>query len=272
MTATVTAPAVIGAVTTGSAIGETVAGAFTMPHATTPTIEFCGELVHLDHQPFTVGRDADLVIDDDNRFLHRQFLALSEQQGIWLLANVGNQLTATVSDTDGRLEAFLAPGAVLPLVFDETVVRFTAGPTTYELTVQLPDPAFVASDVDENDQGDTTIGRVVMTPDQLRLVLALAEPALLGTGRAGSTLPSSGEAAQRLGWTTTKFNRKLDNVCQKLAAQGVRGLHGEPGRLASNRRARLVEYALAVRLVTRDDLELLDTPDPASDEPRDEPD
>jgi hypothetical protein len=108
----------------------------------------------------------------------------------------------------------------------------------------------VTSDVDQNEQGDTTIGRVVMTPDQLRLVLALAEPALRGTGRAGSTLPSSGEAAQRLGWKTTKFNRKLDNVCQKLAAQGVRGLHGEPGRLASNRRARLVEYALAVRLVT----------------------
>jgi hypothetical protein len=95
----------------------------------------------------------------------------------------------------------------------------------------------------------------------MRLVLALAEPALRGTGRAGSTLPSSGEAAQRLGWTTTKFNRKLDNVCQKLAAQGVRGLHGEPGRLASNRRARLVEYALAVRLVTRDDLHLLDDAD-----------
>jgi hypothetical protein len=72
-------------------------------------------------------------------------------------------------------------------------------------------------------------------------------------------MPSSGEAAQRLGWTTTKFNRKLDNVCQKLSAQGVRGLHGEPGRLASNRRARLVEYALAVRLVTRDDLALIDS-------------
>jgi hypothetical protein len=243
---------------TPSTMSETVVGAPAMPHETTPTIEFCGETISIADTPFTIGRDADLMVDDANRFLHRHFLALNEQQGIWLLANVGSQLTATVSDTAGRLEAFLAPGAVLPLVFDETVVRFTAGPTTYELAVRLPDPAFVTSDVDENEHGDTTIGRVVMTPDQLRLVLALAEPALRGTGRAGSTLPSSGEAAQRLGWTSTKFNRKLDNVCQKLAAQGVRGLHGEPGRLASNRRARLVEYALAVRLVTRDDLRLLD--------------
>lgn len=244
-------------------IGETGGGVSTMTRATAPTIEFCGDTIPVDRQPFTVGRDADLVVDDDNRFLHRQFLALSEQQGIWLLANVGTQLTATVSDCAGRLEAFLAPGAVLPLVFDDTVVRFTAGPTTYELTVQLTDPTFVASHVDRDARGDTTIGRVVMTPDQLRLVLALAEPALLGTGRAGSTLPSSGDAARRLGWTPTKFNRKLDNVCQKLTAQGVRGLHGQPGRLASNRRARLVEYALAVRLVTRDDLRLLDTGDGA---------
>ena len=222
-----------------------------------PEVHFCGEVAPVTHEPFTIGRDADLVIEDDNRFLHRRFLSLSTSQGVWLLANVGTQLTATVSDPEGRLEAFLSPGAVLPLVFGETLVRFTAGPTSYEFSVVLPDPAFVAGQIDENDSGDTTVGRTVMTPDQLRLILALAEPALLGRARRGTALPSSADAAHRLGWTTTKFNRKLDNVCQKLAAQGVRGLHGEPGRLASNRRARLVEYALAVRLVTRDDLALI---------------
>jgi len=222
-----------------------------------PEIEFCGEVVSVDHEPFTIGRDADFVVEEDNRFLHRQFLSLSSSQSVWLLANIGTRLTATASDSDGLLEAFLSPGAVLPLVFDETFVRFTAGPMFYEFSIRLPDPEFVASKIDENESGDTTIGRTVMTPDQLRLILALAEPALSGRTQSGTELPSSGEAAQRLGWTTTKFNRKLDNVCRKLAAQGVRGLHGEPGRLASNRRARLVEYALAVRLVTRDDLGLI---------------
>ncbi len=232
-----------------------------------PGIEFCGAVVEVDRDPFTIGRDADFVVEDDNRFLHRRFLSLSQSHGVWLLANVGAQLTATVSDRDGRLEAFLSPGGVLPLVFEQTLVRFTAGPTSYELQISLPDPAFIASRIDENDSGDTTVGRTVMTPDQIRLVLALAEPALLGRARGGTAMPSSAEAAQRLGWTTTKFNRKLDNVCQKLSAQGVRGLHGEPGRLASNRRARLVEYALAVRLVTRDDLELIDRPSMVDDGP-----
>lgn len=236
----------------------------------TPTIDFCGIQTAVDRDPYTIGRDADLVLEDGNRHLHRQFLQLSSQHGVWLLRNVGSQLTATASDMAGRLEAFLAPGAVLPLVFDETLVRFTAGPTTYEFSIRLPDPAFVAAPIDESPGGDTTVGRISMTPDQLRLILALAEPVLRGDGRAATALPSNSDAAARLGWKITRYNRKLDNVCQKLAAQGVRGLHGGPGQLASNRRARLVEYAIAVRMVSKDDLPLLDVAGPDdTDDPDD---
>src|SRR6187549_3069476 len=155
-----------------------------------PYIDFCGVTASITRQPFTIGRDADLVLDD-NRHLHRQFLSIDQQQGLWLLANVGGQLTATVSDAGGRLEAFLAPGAVLPLVFEHTVVRFTAGPTTYEFSIVMPDPAFAAAPTEPSEQGDTTVGRVAMTPDQLRLIVAIAEPALRGDGRAATTLPSN---------------------------------------------------------------------------------
>jgi hypothetical protein len=150
---------------------------------------------------------------------------------------------------------------VLPIVLAETRVRFTAGPTTYEFTLHLDEPMFCSPPDEIDDDGETTIGRVLMTTDQLRLILSLAEPVLRGAGRAVTSLPSNQEAARRLGWRLTRFNRKLDHVCQKLAARGVRGLHGEPGRLASNRRARLVEYAIAVRMVTASDLALLDERD-----------
>jgi len=40
----------------------------------------------------------------------------------------------------------------------------------------------------------------------------------------------------------------------------VRGLRGGPGQLASNRRARLVEHAVAARIVTAEDLALLNVP------------
>ena len=46
----------------------------------------------------------------------------------------------------------------------------------------------------------------------------------------------------------------------KLADAGTRGLHGGPGKLASNRKTRLVEHALSTRLVAVQDLALLDHP------------
>ena len=221
-------------------------------------VEFCGAEVLLNPDvTFVIGRDADLDIDD-NPFLHRRFLTISNVNGLWTLSNVGSQLTATVSDVEGRMEAFLAPGAALPIVFPRTTVRFTAGPTTYEFQIVHDDPPFSSAIEEPATDGQTTVGATSLTPDQRLLVLALAEPVLRGDGRASVTVPSLAEASSRLGWTSTKFNRKLDNVCQKLTKLGVRGLHGGPDRLASNRRTRLVEYAVATRLVTRVDLDLLD--------------
>jgi hypothetical protein len=225
----------------------------------TLVIDFCGELTEVDpDRPFCIGREADLSIDD-NPFLHRQFLKLHRSSDLWWIANVGGIMSATVADVAGLVQAWLAPGAQLPLVFPETAVRFTAGPTFYEVLIQLDDASFAAIPNHVQATGETTIGAVSLTPSQRQLILALAEP-MLRAGRAMSAIPSSSEAATRLGWTQTRFNRKLDNVCQKLAATGVRGLHGGPERLASNRRARLVEYAIAVRLVTGEDLHLLDVP------------
>lgn len=226
----------------------------------TLTVRFCGEDIDVpDDRDFVIGRDADLVVDD-NPFLHRHFLCIRHDAGIWLLTNVGDQLTATVTDVEGRLEALLGPGATLPIVFAQTVVRFGAGPTTYELTLERSAPAYQGTPrpLVDHSAGETTVGRVAFTADQRLMVLALAESALRSGGGAAAVLPTAGQAAERLGWTTTKFRRKLDNVCQKLARLGVRGLLGDSGNLASNRRARLVEYTLATRLITRDDLRYLD--------------
>lgn len=229
------------------------------------TVEFCGERRDVpEGEWLTLGREGDVLIDD-NPYLHRRFLQVGQADGLWWLVNVGDQLAATVADAEGRVQAWLAPGARLPVVFEHTVVRFTAGPTGYEVELHLSDAVFSQPVVMPESSGETTMGLVPFTPDQRRLVVALAEPALHQDGRGTSAVPSSAEAAARLGWTSTKFNRKLDNVCQKLAKVGVQGLHGGPGELASNRRSRLVEYAIAVRLVTPEDLALLDdaptTPD-----------
>lgn len=228
------------------------------PPAGPATVEYCGQLTTVDPtSSFSIGREADLVIDD-NPFLHRVFLVLGARGDLWFLTNVGSQLAATVSDRDGRMEAFLAPGASIPLVFGATCVAFTAGPTSYALTIETHSATYVPPAVSDVEVGQTTVGRVGFTRDQRLLIVALAEPRLRGDGRASVMLPSNTQAARRLGWTPTKFGRKLDNVCDKLTKLGVRGLRGDAAEYASNRRTRLVEYAVATRLVTRDDLTGLD--------------
>lgn len=221
-------------------------------------LEFCGEWHELPtDRGFVVGRDGDLSVDD-NPYLHRRFLEIAHRDNLWWLANLGSQISAMVSDPEGRFQAWLAPGVHLPVVFESLQVRFTAGPTTYDFRLLLNEPPFEVMASMVWEAGSTTLGKLVLTEDQHLLIVALAEPILRNNGAGRARIPSSSEAAGRLGWTLTKFNRKLDNVCQKFKRAGVRGLHGEPGNLASDRRARLVEYALAVRLVTAADVSILD--------------
>jgi hypothetical protein len=224
----------------------------------TPYVDFLGEIYPLEPDvPVVIGRDADITIDD-NRYLHRRFLEIVNRDSLVWIMNVGSSLTATIVDSDGLLQAWIAPGARLPLVFPRTAVWFTAGPTTYEFDVVVGEAPYATLAVVEHESGDTTIGRIAFTPDQKLLILALAEDILRRGNRGAGSIAANSAAAGRLGWTITKFNRKLDNVCEKLSKLGIRGLRGDQDRLASSRRARLVEYSLAARLVSKDDLSLLD--------------
>lgn len=232
---------------------------------TAVSVEFCGEVIPVTaDEPLVIGREGDIEVDD-NPYLHRSFLHVEHDAGLWWLRNVGSTLTATVADPSGAFQAWLAPGARIPLAFERLTVWFTAGPTTYDLDVVVSSPAFqsVERDVTAPDDahGETTVGRVSLTPDQKLLLVALCEDFLRRPSAGTGTVPSSAQAAERLGWALTRFNRKLDNVCQKFADAGVRGLHGGPGRLASNRKSRLAEHALATRVVQVADLNLLPTSD-----------
>ena len=232
-----------------------------MTVTSTPTalqVEFCDEWFDVDPTvPFVIGREGHLVIDE-NLHLHRRFLELSHRDGIWWLVNLGRQIAATVSDDDGRFQAWLAPGAHLPVVFETLTVRFAAGPTSYAVTLHLSAPPFVLNPSPAGDASTTTIGQVPLEGEHLLLVLALAEPVLRDPAAGRATLPTSAAAAARLGWPLTKFNRKLDHICQRLKKAGVNGVHGDVASLASDRRARLVEYSLATRAITAADLVTLE--------------
>ena len=223
-------------------------------------VEFLGEeyLVPPD-RTLTFGRRADLVIDD-NRHLHRQLGRFDHVDGLWWLHNTGSALTIEVLDRNSPSRLALAPGSTMALVFEEACLRFQAGSTAYEMQVDVPlAPPRPATSVPGTDGTRTVTGaELSFTPDQLRCILALAEPRLLDPSTVD--LPTNRAAAQRLGWKLTRFNRKLDNVCTKIGDAGVAGLHGDLGSLAVKRRERLVDFALSANVVDVGDLALLDRP------------
>ena len=70
-------------------------------------VEFCGEAYELDPAtPFRIGRDADLVVDD-NPYLHRRFLSVRQIDGFWWLLNDGDRLPAQNARTIGVDRLFL---------------------------------------------------------------------------------------------------------------------------------------------------------------------
>ncbi|MDO4243952.1 MAG: hypothetical protein Q4C85_09395 [Actinomyces sp.] len=223
-------------------------------------LDFSGEVhrVSVD-DTFVIGRGGDLDIDD-NPYLHRRFLVLAHDAGLWWIANEGSRLSAMLTDGDGLVQSRLAPGARMPLVFPRVILTFSAGLTTYEIDlISAGEDRFTGIGQTRQAGGQTTIGVTPMTRSQLLLVLALSEPVLRRAGTGAAEIPSSASAAKRLGWPLTKFNRKLDNVCEKLDRAGVRGLRGgRAGGAASNRRTALVEHAVSTLMVTAEDLPMLD--------------
>lgn len=229
------------------------------------SVEFAGERHAVPSVPgFSIGRAGDLVIDD-NPHLHRRFLMIRAEGGLWWIHNVGSHLTATVCDRERTLQAALAPGGRLPVMAELLDVIFTAGRTVYDLTLithgfRADEPAAPEAEV-----GEATAGRVSLNPAQRLLLVVLAEDALTHAGNGPGGIPTSAAAARRLGWTVPAFTRRLDHLCLKLERAGARGLRAGAGRVSTHRRIRLVEYAIATRLISREDLALLGT---LSDPPR----
>ena len=223
-------------------------------------IDYAGEVYSLEPgESLEFGRSAQLAIDD-NPYLHRRMGRFEFRNELWMLHNTGRSLYLTVLDLHSQSQAVIAPGRQIAFTFAPALVRFRAGRTTYELIVEgLQSPA-VVEDGSEYTIDTFRFSDFPLTPTQRLLVVALAEQTLRDPG-SGVQIPNSSQVANRLGWTITQFNRKLDNVCAKLTKVGIANLHGGPGALASNRRRTLVEFAMESGLVDAADLELLDRVD-----------
>jgi hypothetical protein len=229
-------------------------------------VDFIGEEVTVDlGDDLTFGRQADLHIDD-NRHLHRVLGRFWSRGDAWWLTNEGRAITIQIADADSRSNVMLAPGSEIALSFPNSILRFRAGITDYEVVVRVPD-RYAADHDDEDDDpfdaddtedgGDTiALGDLMLGDEQRLLLLALAEGTLRDP-HSNDELPANRAVARRLGWSITKFNRKLDNLCNRFAKLGVGGLRGSIDQLATDRRRRLVDHAVESGLIDRSQLVLL---------------
>ncbi len=206
----------------------------------------------------TFGRSADLVLDESNPYLHRRLGRFFHQGGTWMLENTGSQIKLTITDAQSSSRLTIDPGRLVAIPFEDCTLTFSAGRSTYQLEIEVP---FLAIPLGQSDTltGTTTVsvGDVPLTESQKQCIVALAETRLQAPHLPMSAVPSNKDASRRLGWGSTKFNRKLDNVCDKFDRAGVKGLHGGLGELAVNRREVLVDHAITHSIVTLADLELL---------------
>jgi hypothetical protein len=201
----------------------------------------------------TFGRRADLMVDE-NPFMHRVVGRFTHREGVWWMQNHGSTLRVELHDVESGAQSVAPPGHQLPVTASVFTVRFTAGPTNYELEGDRDGPDLI---VDEAGDvlGTATIefGSVPLSPEQHLLLVALYE----SSDRNNGAIESSAVIARRLGWTPKKFHRKLDAVCEKLDRQGVRDLKAGDGSLADTRRSVLVRHALNAGLISNGDLGLL---------------
>lgn len=233
---------------------EAVAG---QPGSSQLYLEFCGNEYTLDpSQSLTFGRSADLVIDD-NPYMHRVVGRFHNAGGVWWLRNRSKRQLLELRDVTGPSSVVLAPGRSSSVLYGEFACSFRAGPAHYEITGALESHEW-EKDMFGGDLADAveTIdwGYVELNEDQRMLLLVLCEQYLVDPRAADAPVIPNRVAANRLGWPITKFNRKLDHLCEKLQRAGVAGLRGGLGGNAVDRRRRLVEHALGASLVNSSDL------------------
>ncbi|MEX0768620.1 MAG: hypothetical protein WD029_09130 [Microthrixaceae bacterium] len=224
-------------------------------------LEFCGEDYTLrPEESLSFGRSADLILDD-NPYMHRVLGRFVHRGQHWCVQNLATNINFTVKDANGAGLALIAPNSTAAVLHGEFTCGFVVGPTTYELSGALEDFELVADLLGkEGANGTRTMdwGRVELNEDQNLLLLAMCERRLLNPQTEHRHPPTNRQSAQRLGWSLTKFNRKLDHLCEKLQRAGIANVHGGLGANAMDRRLHLMEHALQVQLITVADLHLID--------------
>ncbi len=208
------------------------------------------------------GRNAELSLDPDNGYLHRQAGRFRLVGDIWWLENRGTRLRLKMVSSDGSV-IDLHAGASSPVLGESGVVSLVAGPTRYEIGYWLEsqNPNLSSTTMQNTIVGaDTVTYGAQLTPRELDFVVVLAQGRLIGRG---GPLPSHADIAEVWGVSKKTVDNTLQRLRSKLRTEDVRYLDSSE---------MLVEYLVSQGLVTINDLEWAgldqqDGPRPAATKP-----
>ena len=199
------------------------------------------------------GRNAELSLDPDNAYLHRQAGRFRLIGDIWWLENTGSRLRLKMVSSDGSV-IDLHAGASSPVLGRSGVVSLIAGPTRYEIGYWLEEDQRLIT-LDSLDGAivgaETVTYGAALTPRELDFVVVLAQGRL--TGRGGP-LPSHTDIAETWGVSKKTVDNTLQRLRSKLRTKNVRSIDSSE---------MLIEYLVTQGLVTIQDLEwaALDEPE-----------
>jgi len=202
-------------------------------------------------EPFTFGRAGTLRIDDTNRELHRVQGVLRYATDTWWLFNHARSTSMVVTHLHSPSFSRVAPASATALPWGACAITFSAGKANYRIEVDDPHRDEPSEPDAHVPIGDATLtsGQLIFNEEQFQLLAVISEPRIAGP-ISEADLYSNRQIAQRLGWSLTKVNRKLDNLCIKLDKAGIQGLRGDIAGAATQRRLNLANFGVESGLIT----------------------
>lgn len=216
------------------------------------TVRFLDEDILLTpSEKLVLGRKGDLVIDPDNRYLHRKLATIVAQAANWIIHNEGDRTVLNL-DSEVLARATVPPKTSAVIPPGRSFLRFRAGRANYEIELITSSHLVIAP----STSGSRTLSESIelgvnLTYRRRQVLAALAEPELRAEARPR---PTAAEIARRTNSSPKSVERVIDKICLQLDPSGSKGL---TDNTSGNRRDLLVAYVLEHRLIARRDLDLL---------------
>jgi len=183
---------------------------------TTLWLDFAGEGFSAT-ETMSFGRNAELALDEDNRFMHRVTGEFRFNGLVWWLHNTGSSTRLLVFGSNGsRIE--LPPGTECALPMPEGSVSFVAGPTPYQLLYRADEPVVAAPALDAPGAATMEFGSALTDRETIYLT-TFALSRLRGTALA---LLSYADVAAIWGVSEKTVDNTLQRVRGRMKQTGVR--------------------------------------------------